>query len=220
MHLPDGLLSHSIAVTTYAGSLGVCAVALAKANRTLDERQVPLLGMTGAFIFAAQMLNFPIAAGTTGHFMGAALGAILLGPFNACLVMALVLGIQCLLFADGGLTALGANVFNMGVVGAFTAYGVFHALGWVLPATRWGALTASAVAAWSSIVAAAGVCAVQLAWSGANPVWVVLPAMAGVHAVIGVGEAVITVATMSAVLATRPDLLPSSRRLTPANQEA
>ena len=115
MHLPDGLLSHSIALATYAGSLGVCAVAVVKANRDLDERQVPLLGMTGAFIFAAQMLNFPIAVGTTGHFMGAGLAAILLGPLNACLVLGLVLGIQCFLFGDGGLTALGANTFNMGV---------------------------------------------------------------------------------------------------------
>jgi cobalt/nickel transport system permease protein len=219
MHLPDGLLSHSITLATCAGSFGVCAAAVIKASRDLDERQVPLLGMTGAFIFAAQMLNFPIAVGTTGHFMGAALAAILLGPLNACFVLALVLGIQCLLFGDGGLTALGANTFNMGVVGAFTAYGVFYVLRLLLPATRWGTLAASAVAAWLSIVAAAGMCALELAWSGANPLWAVMPAMVGIHAVIGVGEAAITTATLSAVLLTRPDLMPSRFRLAPINQE-
>ncbi len=209
MHIPDGMFLHGAAVhgTTAVASAAACGVALWRANRTLGERQAPLLGVTAAFIFAAQMLNFPIAGGTSGHFLGAALAAILLGPWNAVLVMTVVLSIQCLLFADGGLTALGSNVFNMGLVGGAAGYAVFAALRRLLPRTRAGFLAAVASAAWLSVVLAAAACAVELAVSDTIPLTVALAAMVGWHAIIGVGEAIITAGALSLVLAERPDLL-------------
>jgi len=207
MHVPDGFLSAPVNAATAAVSLGCCAVAARRANRTLGERQVPLLGVTGAFIFAAQMLNFPIAGGTSGHFLGSVLAAILLGPLNACLVMAVVLATQCLVFADGGLTALGSNIFNMGVVGCLLGYALFAGLRAVFPKTRRGMIAAAVVASWVSVVAAAAVCAFELAISGTSPLRVALPAMTLVHAVIGIGEAIITATVLATVLKVRPDLL-------------
>ena len=207
MHIPDGFVSGPVNLAGYAVSAAAVGVALAKANRSLQERQVPLLGVTAAFVFAAQMLNFPVAAGTSGHFLGAVLTAVLLGPWNACLVLALVLSIQCLMFADGGLTALGTNLFNMGVVAGVLSYGVFAALRALAPKTRTGFFFSVAVASWFSVVAAATACGLELAVSGTVPYRIVLPAMAGVHALIGIGEALVTVTTLSAVLASRPDLV-------------
>lgn len=218
MHIPDGFLSRDVCLATGAASLAVCALASWRARATLGERQVPLLGMTGAFVFAAQMLNFPVAGGTSGHFLGAALCAALLGPLSACLVLALVLGIQCLLFADGGLTALGANVFNMGVVAGVGGWGILRVLTAVLPARRGVFLGAAFVAAWASVVAGSAACAVEIALSGTIELRLVLPAMLGVHALIGVGEALITVAVLGTVLGVRPDLVGAWRG--PAAAEA
>jgi cobalt/nickel transport system permease protein len=207
MHIPDGFVSGPVNLAGYAVSTAAVGVALAKGNRSLQEHQVPLLGVTAAFVFAAQMLNFPVVAGTSGHFLGAVLTAVLLGPWNACLVLALVLSIQCLMFADGGLTALGTNTFNMGVVGGVLSYGVFAALRTLAPKTRTGFFFSVAVASWFSVVAAATACALELAVSGTVPWRIVLPAMVGIHALIGIGEALVTVTTLSAVLASRPDLV-------------
>jgi cobalt/nickel transport system permease protein len=218
MHIPDGFVSNPIALATYAVSTGAVALALQRAKRNLDERQVPLLGVTAAFIFAAQMLNFPVAGGTSGHFLGAVLAAVLLGPLNALLVMALVLLIQCLVFADGGLTALGANVFNMGVIGGGAGYLLFRAFQLLFPKTRSGFLAAAAISSWFSVVLAAGICSMELAFSGTVPLDIALPAMTLVHALIGIGEAVITGVVLSMVLAVRRDLIPSGllpREVTP-----
>ena len=207
MHIPDGYLSAPVYATGYAVSGAVCALAVARANRNLGEKEVPLLGMTAAFVFAVQMLNFPVAGGTSGHFLGATFAAVLLGPLNACVVMAVVLLIQCLGFGDGGLTALGANLFNMGIVGAVGGWLLFRALRAVLPRSRWGFLASAGAASWVAVVVAAAICAGELAWSGTYPLRVALPAMTGVHALIGIGEAVITVAALSSVLGVRPDLV-------------
>jgi len=190
-----------------AAAVGVSAW---RASREVRERPqaVPLLATTGAFVFAAQMLNFPIGGGTSGHFMGGAVVAALLGPWSACLVLAVVLVIQCLAFADGGLTALGTNIVNMSILGGFGAYLIMRALRSVLPAGRRGYLIAVAVASWASIVLASSACALELAASGTSPLGLVLPAMAGTHAIIGIGEALITVAVLSTVAAMRPDILP------------
>ncbi len=209
MHVPDGFLSAPVNAATAVVSLACCAVAVRQANRTLGERQVPLLGVTGAFIFAAQMLNFPIAGGTSGHFLGAVMAAILLGPLNACLVMAIVLSAQCLIFADGGLTALGSNIFNMGVIGGLVGYSIFTSLRAILPKTREGLMGAAAVASWSSVVLASVACALELAISGTSPLRVALPAMALVHGLIGIGEAIITCVVLATVLGLRPDLVAS-----------
>ncbi len=207
MHIPDGFLSAPVAAAGYAASAAVLALAVKRSGQTLEERQVPLLGVTTAFVFAAQMLNFPVAMGTSGHFLGAVLAAVLLGPLNGCLVFAAVLTLQCLLFADGGLTALGANFFNMGVVGGVGGYALFRLATALLPRSRRGFLFAAALASWISVVASASACAVELALSGTVPLGLVLPAMGMVHAIIGIGEAVITVATLSVILAARPDVV-------------
>lgn len=216
MHIPDGFISAPINVAAFAASAAVCGAAVRRANRTLGEREIPLLGVTAAFIFAAQMVNFPVMAGTSGHFLGAVLAAVLLGPLNACLILALVLVIQCLLFSDGGITALGSNIFNMGIAGGIGGYAIFYAARMMLPKSRAAFFAAAGLAAWASIVLAASCCAVELALSGTAPLWATLPAMAGVHAVIGVGEAVITCATLSVVMAARPDLIGAWRGLSPA----
>ncbi len=207
MHIPDGFLSAPVAAAGYAASAAVVALAFKRSKQTLEERQVPLLGVTTAFVFAAQMLNFPVAMGTSGHFLGAALAAVLLRPLNGCLVFATVLVVQCLLFADGGLTALGANMFNMGVVGVLGGYAAFRFVAVMLPHSRRNFLFAAALGSWLSVVASASACAVELAVSGTVPLGLVLPAMVAVHAVIGVGEALITVATLSVILAARPDVV-------------
>jgi cobalt/nickel transport system permease protein len=174
---------------------------------------VPMMGMTAAFVFAAQMLNFPIGGGTSGHFLGAAFVAAALGGWNACLALTLVLVIQCLGFADGGITALGANVVNMAVVGGLGGYVLMRALRSMLPGGRFWYLAAVAAAAWASVVLAATACALELAISGTSPLGIALPAMAGTHAVIGVGEALITASVLSIVAAARPDVLPEWARL-------
>ena len=207
MHIPDGFLDAQVAAGTGAVALGTVAYALRRAEATLDERRVPLVGVTGAFVFAAQMINFPVAGGTSGHFLGAALAAILLGPWLACLVMAVVIATQALVFADGGVTALGANVLNMGVIGALAAGGLMLAARRVLPRSRGAFLAICGGGAWLAVMAGAAATSLELGASGTVPLGTVLPAMLGVHALIGVGEAVVTVAAVSAVLATRPDLI-------------
>jgi cobalt/nickel transport system permease protein len=204
MHIPDGFLSNEVALACAVPAIAAVGYGLRRAEVDLDDRRVPLLGVTAAFVFAAQMLNFPVAGGTSGHFLGAALAAVLLGPWLACLVLAVVLAVQAFVFADGGITALGANV---GLVGGVLVGGLMLAARKVLPNSRAALLGVAAGGAWLAVVAGATACAIQLAISGTVPLGTVLPAMLGVHAVIGIGEAAITVAAVSAVLATRPDLI-------------
>ena len=206
MHIPDGFLAPEVAAVCAVPAIGAVGYGLRRASRELDERRVPLLGVTAAFVFAAQMLNFPVAGGTSGHFLGAALAAILLGPWMACLVMSVVLVTQSFVFADGGVTALGANVLNMGVVGALLVGGLMFAAQRLLPGRR-ALLVVAGIGAWLAVVAGAVACSLELAISGTVPLGTVLPAMLGVHVLIGIGEAVITVAAVSAVLSTRPDVV-------------
>ncbi|HEX5621689.1 MAG TPA: energy-coupling factor ABC transporter permease [Solirubrobacteraceae bacterium] len=207
MHIPDGFLTLEVAAACAVPAIGAVGYGLRAASRELDERRVPLLGVTAAFVFAAQMLNFPVAGGTSGHFLGAALAAILLGPWLASVVLAVVLVVQSFLFADGGITALGANVLNMGVIGALVVGGLMVAAQRVLPKNRTTFLAVSGVGAWLAVMAGATATALELAISGTVPLGTVLPAMLGVHTLIGIGEAVITVAAVSAVLSTRPDVV-------------
>lgn len=207
MHIPDGFLSGGIAALAAIPAIVAVAWGLRVADRDLDEARVPLLGVLAAFIFAAQMLNFPIAGGTSGHFLGATLAAVLLGPWLACLVMAVVLTTQAFVFADGGISALGANILNMGVLGALLGGFALAAVARLLPPTRSAYLGSVAVFAWLAVMIGATATSVELALSGTVPLGTVLPAMLGVHALIGIGEGVITVAAVSAVLAARPDLI-------------
>lgn len=211
MHIPDGFLNVATVATTYAVSAGGVGNAVRIVNKKLGEKQVPLMGVLAAFIFAGQMLNFPIAGGTSGHFLGAALAAILLGPWAAALIMSCVLIAQALIFQDGGLLALGANIFNMGLVASFSAYYIYRLVTWLMGRERRGTLVGGFAAAWVSVFLASIFCAIELAVSGASPFGVVLPAMAGIHALIGIGEGLITAAVLSLVLVTRADLLQLQR---------
>lgn len=207
LHIPDGFLSGPVAIVCAVLALAAVAYALRVADHDLDEDRVPLLGVLAAFIFAVQMLNFPVAGGTSGHLLGATLAAVLLGPWLACLVLAVVLVAQAFVFADGGITALGANVLNMGVLGALLAGFLVRAGLRVLPASRGAFLGTVAGVSWLAVMVGAAATSLQLAISGTVGLGTVLPAMLGVHALIGIGEAVITVAAVSAVLVSRPDLV-------------
>ncbi len=210
MHIPDGFLSGGINIAAFAASAAVCGYSIKKCGNDLGDKQVPLLGVTAAFIFAAQMLNFPVAGGTSGHFLGATLAAILMGPAATCLILALVLILQCLGFADGGLTALGSNIFNMGVVGGFGSYFIFIMLKKFLPDSRGRFMAAAAITSWVTVMLVTALVALELAVSGTSPFAVVFPAMLGVHAIIGVGEAIITTTVLSVIYASRPDLIATS----------
>ncbi|MBU4240486.1 MAG: energy-coupling factor ABC transporter permease [Actinobacteria bacterium] len=205
MHIPDGFLDPKTWGTLTGVSAGFTGYALYATKSKLNEKVIPLLGITAAFIFAAQMLNFPVAGGTSGHFLGAILAMALLGAWPGFLVMVVVLLVQCLFFADGGLTALGANIFNMAVIGGLLSYYLLvlskGALGRSL-SERTSLLTCTAVFSWISVVLACVAVSFQLSISGT-----VLPAMVGVHAIIGVGEAIITTVVIAVVLQSRPDLV-------------
>jgi cobalt/nickel transport system permease protein len=206
MHIPDGFISAPVATTGIVVAAGFVGYAVKATNKKMGEKQIPLMGVLAAFIFAAQMLNFPIAGGTSGHLIGAALAAILLGPWAGILIMTCVLAVQCLVFQDGGLFALGVNIFNMGIVASFIGYYVYRG-STLFGGQKRRTLIGGGLAAWSSVVIASIACAVELAISGTVPLGVALPAMVGVHALIGIGEGVITVAVLSLIMATRADLL-------------
>ncbi len=207
MHIPDGFLSLAVAIIFWVLAIIAVGIALSRVRTELNERQVPLMGVLAAVIFAGQMLNFSVAGGTSGHLLGGALAAILLGPWPALLVMTCVVSVQALVFQDGGLLALGANIFNMGVVGVFVAWGVYKLVRKFTPDTRWSQLLAGFFAAWMSIEIASLVAALQLALSGTSPANIAVPAMGGIHAIIGLGEGLITLGALAFLLAVRPGLL-------------
>jgi len=206
MHIPDGFLGPKtwMGLTVVSGVFLIAALKRFKKDEL--EQRVPLIGVTAAFIFAAQMLNFPVAGGTSGHFMGGVLACMLLGPWTGFIAMSLVLIIQALIFQDGGLTTLGANIFNMGLIGSvggFYVYFIFRLL-------LWGDRTrpvAYALAAWVSIMLSALFASLELSVSGTVKLSVGLPAMLSVHAIIGVFEAVITATALMAIWRVRPELM-------------
>lgn len=215
MHIPDGFIDASTSVGAGIVSAGGIGVALKKAADTMEEKQAPLAGLVAAFVFAAQMLNFPIAAGTSGHLLGGVLATVLVGPWAGAICIALVLFVQGLFFADGGLSALGLNVFNMAVVGGLGGYAAFVTIRAVLPKTRPMVVAASAVAAFLSVVMASTAFFAEYAIGGVGDVSLraVFAAMVGIHGLIGIGEALLTALTVSAVLAVRPDLAYGARDL-------
>lgn len=244
MHLPDGFLTPHIWISAWLASLGGLSYCFRKTALVLKDRMIPLMGVMSAFIFAAQMINFPVAGGTSGHLLGGVLAAVLLGPYAAAVVISVVLMVQCLIFQDGGLTALGANIFNMSFAGAMGGYAIYAFIRRFTPlettgqtekikrlrtgfikdskpphqlhklqrlSHNWcggkGILIATAIASWMSIVLASLFCAAELAFSGLLPLKAALTAMILVHALIGIGEAVLTCLVVSFVLKVRPDLL-------------
>lgn len=217
MHAPDGFLD--VPTTAAMGAVAAAGVGLAlrRAGAELDERRVPLAGLTAAFVFAAQMVNFPVAGGTSGHLMGGALAAVLVGPWVGALCVTVVLVVQALVFADGGLTALGLNVTTMALVTALGGYATFAALRRVLPRRPGSVVAASGVAAGIGVVLSAATFAAAYAVGGQGgaSAGTVTASMLGVHVLIGLGEGVITALTVGAVLASRPDLVWGARDLEP-----
>lgn len=208
LHIPDGFLSPGVSVFCWVITLVLIAVSLNKVQKDYQEKAVPLMGVCAAFIFAAQMINFPIPGGTSGHLVGGTLAAIILGPWAGTLVVTVVFIVQAVLFQDGGLTVLGANILNMGLIGTFCGYYLYKAIRFSLGRTSWRSMAiATVVSAWCSVVIAAIATALQLALSGTVPLMVSMIAMVSWHVLIGVGEAIITVIAVGFVWRSRPDLI-------------
>ena len=204
MHIPDGFLSIVISLICWAITVAILAIAISRTNKSLGEKQVPLMGIMAAFIFAAQMINFPVAGGTSGHLLGGTLAAITLGPWAGMLVMTAVIAVQGLLFQDGGLLVMGANILNMGLLTVAVGYGLYRS---VSGKSQGAKLAVAGIAAWISVMTGAFATSLELWLSGTARLNIVIPAMLGVHTLIGIGEALITVAALSFILRTRPDLL-------------
>lgn len=206
MHIPDGFLAANTWMPAWIIAIGALGYCIKKVQATLKEKVIPLMGVVAAFIFAAQMLNFPVAGGTSGHLLGGVLASILLGPYGGAVAISIVLVIQCLVFQDGGITALGANIFNMSIIGAVGGYYLYDIIRKRI-AGKTGMMIGTAIAAWLSVVIASSFCALELALSGTSPLAVALPAMALVHMLIGIGEALISCLVISFILKARPDLI-------------
>lgn len=204
LHIPDGFLNVAVSLVCWVITVITLGFAVSKTNKSLGEKQIPLMGVMAAFIFAAQMINFPVAGGTSGHLLGGVLAAVVLGPWAGMLVMTAVIALQALLFQDGGLLVMGANILNMGLVTAAIGYGLYRS---VMGQSKTVKLGVVAVAAWLSVMAGALFTALQLWLSGTSQLQIVIPAMMGVHALIGIGEALITVFALAFIFQTRPDLL-------------
>lgn len=198
MHIPDGFLDAKTMIGTYALSAGALGYSIKKTKDELNDRQIPTMGVLAAFIFAAQMVNFPIAGGTSGHLLGAALATILLGPWCSAIIISTVLIIQCLFFQDGGLTALGGNILNMAVIGTLVALGVYQLVTKLIPGNK-GEMIGTFIASWASVVAASFAATVELAVSGTVPFNIAFLAMMGWHVIIGIGEGLITAVAVSFV---------------------
>jgi cobalt/nickel transport system permease protein len=207
LHAADRFLAVPVSLLFWAITIGVLAIAVRQTNRTLDERSIPLMGVMAAFIFAAQMFNFQVAGGTSGHLLGGVLAGVLLGPWAGTLVMACVVIVQGLVFSDGGLVVMGANIFNMGIVGTLGGYALYRGLCRLVGGEDRGRVPAAAIAGWASVMGAAVMMSLQLIVSGTSPAEIVLPAMLGVHLFIGIGEALITGAAVAFIATTRRDLL-------------
>ncbi len=207
LHIPDGFLNVPISLLCWLITIILISQAVRHTKTSLGERQVPLMGIMAALIFAAQMINFPVAGGTSGHLLGGVLAAVVLGPWAGMVVMASVVAVQGLLFQDGGLLAMGANILNMGLLSALIGYGLYRL---VLGQNRLVKLTTIGLAAWLSVMTGALVTSLELWLSGTSPLRIVVPAMLGVHAFIGLGEALITVAAISFIMQTRADILESA----------
>lgn len=206
MHLPDGLLTPNIWIPAWLASAAGLSYCFKKTSSALKDRMIPLMGVMSAFIFSAQMLNFPVGAGTSGHLLGGVLAGVLLGPYAAAVVISVVLIVQCLIFQDGGLTALGANILNMSFAGAGGGYVIYAFIRRLIKANK-GIPIATFAASWFSIVLASIFCGLELSLSGMLPLQAVLTAMVLVHSLIGITEAVLTCLVISFVLKVRPDLI-------------
>lgn len=210
MHIPDGFLSTPVWGASAGLSIVYIIFALRRVGKLLQEKLIPVMAVLGAFIFAAQMINFPVAGATSGHLLGCFLAVVIVGPYAGSLVLATVLIVQCLVFQDGGLLALGANILNIAIIGTLSGYGVYILLKRLFikkSSSGLGKYLCWGIAAWFSVVLSSATCATELALSKTAPLKIVLPAMVGIHMLIGIGEAIITVFALAGIDRTRPDLL-------------
>jgi cobalt/nickel transport system permease protein len=207
LHIPDGFLTPVVSLVGWALAIIVLVIAVRQTRRQLAERQVPVMGVMAAFIFAAQAVNFPVAAGTSGHLLGGALASIALGPWAGALMMTSVIVVQGLVFQDGGLMAMGWNIVNMGILTAFSGRLVYDVVRRMAGPGGAGRLSGAIAGAWVSVEIGAIATAIELAVSGTTPLFLALPAMAGVHALIGLGEALITVGAVALLQTSRPQVL-------------
>jgi cobalt/nickel transport system permease protein len=203
LHIPDGFLSLSVSGCGWLVAGAVLAWAVRRTSTRLGAAAVPLVGVLGAFIFAAQAVNFPILGGTSGHLLGAALAAILLGPWSAVMVMTAVVIVQAVFFQDGGLLAMGCNLLNMAVLAVFSAHVVYRVLGRLSPRRWWAAV----VAGWLSVVVGAAATGVELVWSGMFPASLAMPALLGVYGLVGIAEGLLTASAVGFLERSRPALL-------------
>jgi cobalt/nickel transport system permease protein len=216
VHIPDGFIDAGTSLGAGVAAAGGLTVVVKQAGKQMEDRHIPMAGLVAAFVFAVQMLNFPVAAGTSGHLLGGVLAAILVGPWAGAMAVAVVLVVQTL-FADGGITALGLNILNISLVTALGGYGAFLLLRRLLPRTRSGILIASGIAAGASVMLSAAAFTLEY-WIGGNgtaSVTTVGWAMLGVHSLIAVGEGIITASTIGTVLAVRPDLVHGASHVAP-----
>lgn len=207
MHIPDGFLSVAVSILFWVLAILAVGYALRRLNAEFDERKIPLMGVLAAAIFAGQMLNFSVTGGTSGHLLGAAIATILLGPWAAILVLTAVVSVQALIFQDGGILALGANLFNMALIGVTVSYFTYRTVQRLARGQRWGVFAGGFSAGWLSIFIASLSCALQLALSGTSPANIAVPAMGAIHALIGIGEGLITVGALAFLYSTRRDLI-------------
>jgi len=213
MHIPDGFLSTMVSLILWGGSILVVGYSLKRVGQDLGERQVPFMGVLAATIYAGQMLNFSVTGGTSGHLMGAAIATILLGPWASIIIITCVVSIQALIFQDGGLLALGSNIFNMGIVGTTVSYFAYTSLRKLLGEKPWAIFASGFAAAWLSIVVASLAVGLQLALSGTSPANIALPTMGGIHMLIGLGEGAITVGALAFLYTARRDLLANDKNI-------
>lgn len=209
MHISDGIIdAPTSAVFGLLAAAGL-GFALAKSRAQLDERIAPMAGLVAAFVFALQLINFPILPGVSGHLLGGALAAILVGPWLGSLCVGIVLIVQALLFADGGLTALGLNITNIAIVGTAVGFGVALTLRPLANRGRQWLIGVAFVSAFVNTVIASLCFVLQYTIGGAAgaSLGVVFVSMIGLHALIGIGEGIITALTVGAVAASRPDLV-------------
>lgn len=220
MHVPDGYFTAPLSIAAGVVAAGVVAVSLRGARNELDERTTPMAGLTAAFIFAVQMLNFPVGFGTSGHLLGGALAAILVGPYTGILSVTVVLAVQALVFADGGLTALGINIILISFVPAVVGYLTFRAVLRAVPRERWSVPWMSGTAAFVSVPVAAAVFVGLFVVGGVAevPLGLLAGTMIGIHALIGIGEGLITALIVGTVVGARPDLVYAARDLLPRQQ--
>lgn len=213
LHIPDGFLASNVSLVGWVLAVLLIWVAVRHTETQFGEKQAPLMGVVAAFIFAAQAINFPIAAGTSGHVLGGALAGILMGPWAGILIMTAVIVVQGLLFQDGGLLVMGWNILSMGVFSVLAGYAAYSGILRLFPKWSKAGSIAAFVAAWLSVQASAVATAVALSVSGTFPLYLSLPSLTGIYALIGLGEGVVTAAAVSLLLASRPEVLQRSQAM-------